>query len=197
MKIALLAIDVQKDFCPSGALAVPDGDKIVPVLNEYIEICNAQNYPVFASRDWHPASSRHFASAGGQWPAHCVQNTDGASFHPDLILPHTALIISKGQSPESNGYSAFEATGPEGKPFEEMLRQGNVDTLLVGGLATDYCVRVSVLEALKRGFRVWLLVDAIGGVNLHPEDSQRAIDEMVSEGAMKMIFPEAEIMLEE
>ncbi len=183
---ALIVVDVQNDFCPGGALAVPDGDSVVPVLNEYIRAFVDRGAPVFASRDWHPRVSRHFRDYGGVWPIHCVQGTSGAEFHPDLHLPSNTphvLVVSKGEDPEEDAYSAFQARVEGSVPLAEALRERGVEHVYVGGLATDYCVRATVLDALAQGFRATFLADASRGVNLQPHDSERAIEEMVRAGA--------------
>lgn len=180
---ALLVVDVQKDFCPGGALAVPGGDRVVPVLNQYIENAVAKGWVVYASRDWHPPVTRHFQPYGGEWPPHCVEDTEGASLHPDLRLPPSTIVISKGQDPENPGYSAFQGHTPEGQPLLADLHDRQIGHLYVGGLATDYCVKQSVIDALRNGFRVTLLADAIAGVEVQPGDSLRAIDEMRHAGA--------------
>jgi len=180
---ALLIVDVQQDFCPGGALAVPSGDRVVTVLNRYILDAIARGLPIYASRDWHPAVTRHFAPYGGEWPVHCVQDTAGAQFHPDLQLPASTLIVSKGENPERSGYSAFEGLTQKGKTLLQALRDRHIDHLYVGGLATDYCVRASVLDALKSGLKVTVLKDAIAGVDVQPGDSARAITEMRDAGA--------------
>ncbi len=181
--IGLLIVDVQNDFCPGGALAVPEGDQVVPVLNRVAEWVKARGGTITASRDWHPRNTQHFAEFGGKWNPHCVQGTQGAEFHPELRLPEGTIIISKGTSTTDDGYSAFEGHTDEGKTLLELLSERGVETLLVGGLATDYCVRASVLDALKHGFRVKVLTDAIRGVNLQPDDSARALMEMKQAGA--------------
>lgn len=180
---ALLIVDVQNDFCPGGALAVAEGDRVVPVLNRYIEKFLKEDCPIFASRDWHPKKTRHFKDFGGKWPAHCVANTKGAEFHSKLKLPKETIILSKGMDPEKNSYSAFQAVDKEGKDLLRILKDLGVEELYVGGLATDYCVKFSVLDALKSGFKVKLLTDAIRGVNIKPKDSEHAIKEMLSKGA--------------
>jgi nicotinamidase/pyrazinamidase len=180
---ALLIVDVQKDFCPGGALPVPDGDRVVAPLNGYIAEATARGFPIYASRDWHPPVTRHFQPYGGQWPPHCVQNTDGASFHHDLQVPASTIVITKGQDPNSPGYSAFEGYTSEGRPFLSDLRERQIGHLYVGGLATDYCVKHSVLDALRFGFQVRVLSDAIAGVDVDAGDSMRAIDEMRQAGA--------------
>lgn len=180
---ALLVVDVQKDFCPGGALAVPLGDRVVTALNRYIADAVARGWTIYASRDWHPAVTRHFRDYGGEWPPHCVQNTDGAEFHPDLQLPPSTIVISKGQSADAPGYSALEGYTPDGKAFLAELRDRGIEHLYIGGLATDYCVKHSALDALRGGFDVTLLSGAIAGVDLGEGDSARAIDEMRSAGA--------------
>lgn len=182
---ALLVVDVQNDFCPGGALAVEEGDTVVPVLNRYIEIFAKENKPVIASRDWHPRHTKHFRDFGGPWPIHCVQNTSGAAFHPALKLPSSAIIVSKGMDPVQDSYSAFQAVDEQGRSLRDLLKELGVQELWVGGLATDYCVRASVLDALE-DFKVKLLADAIKGVNIKPDDSQKAIEEMFKAGAKEM-----------
>ena len=185
---ALLIVDLQNDFCPGGALAVKQGDKIVPVLNKYIRIFSKQGLPVFASRDWHTKQTSHFKQFGGQWPKHCVQKTKGAGFHPKLILPKEAVILSKGMDSQKDSYSAFQAVDSRGTEFFYLLKIFGINELYVGGLATDYCVKWSVLDALKCGLKVNLLIDAIKGVNIKPGDSEDAIREMISQGAKKMTY---------
>jgi nicotinamidase/pyrazinamidase len=180
---ALLIVDVQKDFCPGGALPVPHGDRVVPELNRYIADATVRGSPIYASRDWHPPVTRHFRPHGGQWPPHCVRNTDGAGFHKDLQLPASATVISKGQDPDGPGYSALEGYTSEGRTFLSDLRERQIGHLYIGGLATDYCVKHSVLDALRLGFEVTVLADAIAGVDVQPGDSTRAIDDMRRAGA--------------
>ncbi len=182
---ALVIIDVQNDFCPAGALAVPEGDKVVPALNKYIEIFFKEKNPIFATRDWHPKKTKHFASAGGVWPDHCVKGTKGAGFHPDLKVPQSAVIISKGMDPKSDSYSCFQGYDSKGRDFLTLLRKLKIEELYMGGLATDYCVKASVLDALKNGFKVKLLIDAIKGVDIKHGDSEKAIEEMIMAGAEK------------
>ncbi|HBG05708.1 MAG: nicotinamidase [Geobacteraceae bacterium GWC2_58_44] len=182
-RAALLVVDVQMDFCPGGALPVPKGDMVVPVLNRYIEMFWKRGSPIFASRDWHPLNSQHFRASGGKWPVHCVQGSLGAHFHSELILPLGTVVISKGMSIWDNGYSALQGVTENGTPLAMLLRRMELDKLYVGGLATDYCVKDSVLDALREGFGVTLLIDAIRGVDLEPGDSELAVAEMVAAGA--------------
>ena len=180
---AVLVIDLQRDFCPGGALAVPDGDSVVPVLNRVLREAADRRAPVFASRDWHPASSRHFVTGGGIWPVHCVAGSRGAGFHPDLRLPPGAAVVSKGVGPDEDGFSAFDGRLDDGTTLEESLRAAGVTRLLAGGLATDYCVRATVLDALRKGWPVTVLTDAIAAVDLEPDDGSRALQEMQAAGA--------------
>uniref|UniRef100_A0A7V3KPA3 nicotinamidase n=1 Tax=candidate division WOR-3 bacterium TaxID=2052148 RepID=A0A7V3KPA3_UNCW3 len=184
-KDALIVVDLQNDFCPGGALAVPEGDKIVPVLNAYIERFSNSKSIIVATRDWHPENHISFAEQGGIWPKHCVQNTKGAEFHPDLRLPSDSIIVSKATEPDKEAYSGFDGTN-----LDKLLKGKGVTRLFVGGLATDYCVRATVLDALRLGFCVFLLLDAIKGVNVQPEDSERAIVEMLEKGAIGIFFEE-------
>lgn len=179
---ALLIIDVQNDFCPGGALAVAGGDAVVPVLNLQIAAAVSRAWPVYASRDWHPPGTAHFAPSG-PWPVHCVRDTPGAAFHPDLRLPHDAIIVTKGQHPVDDGYSAFEGKVAGGGTLLDDLRRRGITRLIVGGLATDYCVKASVLDALTHGFAVTVVTDAIAAVDLAPLDGARALDTMRQAGA--------------
>jgi nicotinamidase/pyrazinamidase len=180
---ALLLVDVQRDFCPGGALPVPEGDRVVPVLNGYIAAAHARRIPVYASRDWHPAVTSHFRPYGGPWPPHCVEGTPGAAFHPDLRLPPDAIVISKGRDPVRPGYSAFDGRTADGRTLLEDLRARRVEHLYVGGLATDYCVRASVLDARRVGLDTSVLIDGVAGIDAEPGDVTRALDEMRAAGA--------------
>lgn len=180
---ALLIVDVQKDFCPGGALPAPEGGRIVAPLNRYIDEAAAHGWPVYASRDWHPPVTRHFRAYGGEWPVHCVERTAGAAFHPDLRLPASAIVVSKGQHADRPGYSAFEGYTADGRTLADDLRARGIDHLYVGGIATDYCVRHSVLDARRAGLDVTVLGDAIAGVDVTPGDAARALDEMRAAGA--------------
>ena len=181
--MALVIVDVQNDFCPGGTLAVPDGDRVVAPLSRLAKRFAAAGLPVFASRDWHPPDTSHFQLFGGPWPVHCVRDTPGAALHPGLHLPETAAVLSKGMDPAADGYSAFEGVSEAGLPLADILAANGVQHLCIGGLAIDYCVRATVLEAMARGFGVTLLVDAVAGVDLQPGDAERAIREMEAAGA--------------
>src|SRR5215813_7752593 len=143
---ALLIVDVQNDFCPGGALAVPSGHEVVPILNRWIEEAQRKKIPIFLSRDWHPAHHISFKERGGPWPPHCVQGTSGAAFHESLHLPPNPEILSKGSDLNADSYSAFGGTG-----LDEKLKRREVRRLWIGGLALDYCVRETTLEAIRKG----------------------------------------------
>jgi nicotinamidase/pyrazinamidase len=173
----LIVVDVQNDFCPGGTLAVPDGDKVVEPLNRLIREFLDKGEMVVKSRDWHPSVTKHFAAYGGVWPLHCVQGTYGAEFHKDLIDDERIVIISKGLGDE-DCYSAFDGTD-----LAEQLRRNNVEEIYVGGLATDYCVKNTVLDGLKNGFKVKAIAEAMRPVDLQEGDGDRAIEEMKEAGA--------------
>ena len=183
MKDALIVVDVQNDFCPGGSLAVREGDKVVPVLNRYIKKFADHGLPVFATRDWHPAKTSHFNTGGGPWPPHCIQGSAGAQFRSDLKLPPDTVIVSAGMGSDEDGYSGFLGRDDSGARLVDLLRQRGIERIFVGGLATDYCVKHTVLDGLSEGFKVVLLEDATRGVNLKPNDSKEAIEEMVRAGA--------------
>jgi nicotinamidase/pyrazinamidase len=182
---ALVVVDVQNDFLPGGSLAVPRGDEIIPMLNRYLAGFVEQQLPVFATRDWHPADHCSFRAQGGPWPVHCVMKTKGAEFPSSLSLPTTAIIISKGTAADKEAYSGFEGTD-----LDDHLRGGRVSRLYVGGLATDYCVLNTVKDAVRLGFRVILLKDAIRAVNVGPADGREAEAEMLRLGAVPFQLPE-------
>jgi nicotinamidase/pyrazinamidase len=189
---ALVIVDVQNDFCPGGALGVPGGDAVVPVLNRYAERFAAAGAPVFASRDWHPAKTSHFKAYGGVWPPHCVQGTPGAEFHPRLTLPADAAIVSKGMDPSEDAYSCFQSETDDGMPFPATLGELGVGRLFVGGLATDYCVKSTVVDGVREGFEMVVLADAIAAVELTPGDGAKALDEMRAAGARMIRLEELE-----
>jgi nicotinamidase/pyrazinamidase len=183
MADALIVVDVQNDFCPGGALGVPEGDAVVPVLNRYLERAAAIGMSIYASRDWHPARTTHFAAYGGPWPTHCVQGSPGAELHPALRLPAGTVLVSKGLGERDEGYSELEALLPDGRPLLDVLRGAGITRVFVGGLATDYCVRATVLGALGAGMEARLLNDASRAVDVRPGDGERAVAEMVAAGA--------------
>lgn len=174
MSSALLIVDVQHDFLPGGALGVPDGDAVIPAL----VAAAARADVVVASRDAHPADHCSFAAQGGPWPPHCVEGTHGAELHPEIAALDLDLVVEKATAADRDAYSAFDGTG-----LADDLRSRGVDRLEVGGLATDYCVRASVLDALRAGFAVTVLTDGIRGVEVTEGDSARALAEMREAGA--------------
>ncbi len=172
MKKALLIVDVQNDFCPGGTLAVKDGDKVVPIINNIMDKFDV----IISTQDWHPVDTVHFE----KWPAHCVSNLDGADFHPDLNIDKIDLKLYKGTENKDDGYSAFEATN---ESLEEYIKQEEIKQIYVCGLATDYCVRASALDAIKLGIRTYVITDAIAAVNLKPDDGKKTLRELSRKGA--------------
>lgn len=171
---ALVVVDLQVDFCPGGALGVSEGDRVVPLINRLLAI------PVWfkvGTRDWHPADHVSFTGQGGTWPVHCVADSPGAQFHPDLDSARFDLVISKAMRSDAEAYSGFDGTS-----LADDLRQKGVQRLFVCGLATDFCVRATALDGRKEGFDVVVLEDAIRAVNLKPEDGERACQEMREAG---------------
>jgi nicotinamidase/pyrazinamidase len=177
-KKALIVVDVQNDFCPGGALAVAQGDEVVAPLNKLMKEFLDRGEPVYKTRDWHPPKTKHFADYGGTWPVHCVQNTPGAEFHADLLDDPRVTVISKGFDESADGYSGFDGT-----ELAQLLRDEGVVEVWVGGLATDYCVKETVLGARREGFKVKALADAMRPVNVNPDDGRKALEEMTGAGA--------------
>lgn len=182
---ALLIVDMQNDFLPGGALAVVQGDEVVSVLNNYLTIFTQHQLPVYATRDWHPTLHCSFRAQGGPWPPHCVANTFGAQFASTLQLPPSATVISKATALEQDAYSGFQGTD-----LDQCLRAAGVTRLFIGGLATDYCVLNSVRDALRLGYNVLLLKDAIRAVNVQAGDGGRAEQEMTELGALPISLSE-------
>jgi len=180
---ALIVVDVQRDFCPGGALPASGCERILPAINRYVAVAPELSMPIYASRDWHPAITSHFKAYGGEWPPHCVQGSRGAEFHPGLNLPASATIISKGDDPERPGYSAFDGHRPDGRPLLQDLRAQDIHTLYIAGVATDYCVKRTAIDALQAGLHVIVLTDAIAGIDVRPGDVDRALAEMSRAGA--------------
>jgi len=175
---ALLVVDVQEDFLPGGALGVARGDEVVAPLNAALRAFERAGRPIYASRDWHPANHCSFKARGGPWPPHCVAGTPGAGFAAGLALPASAVVVSKATTPEADAYSAFGGTD-----LAVWLHQAGVRRVVVGGLATDYCVVNTVLDARAAGFEVVVLADAIRAVDVQPGDGARALDAMRKAGA--------------
>jgi nicotinamidase/pyrazinamidase len=171
MKNALLIVDVQNDFCPGGSLAVSDGDKIVSIINQIEDKFDF----VISSQDWHPAATVHFE----KWPPHCIAGTFGADFHPNLITDKIDLKLLKGTGNKDDGYSAFEATNVS---LIDYLRKNQIKDLYVCGLATDYCVKATVLDAIENGFHTYVITDAVAAVNVEKGDDRKALNEMYLKG---------------
>ena len=172
---ALLIVDVQPDFCPGGALPVPAGDEVIPALNAWIDAASRRGVPVYASRDWHPPEHGSFREAGGPWPPHCVQDTPGAAFHPDLRLPAGTARVTKGTRLDRDQYSAFDETG-----LAEHLRQRGIKRVWIGGLAEDVCVRASALDAKKAGFETLVILPATRAIT--PEGAAATRSELRAAG---------------
>jgi nicotinamidase/pyrazinamidase len=185
-KRALLVVDVQNDFCPGGALAVPRGDEVIAPLNDLIREFLARGDIVVKSRDWHPRRTKHFAEFGGTWPPHCVQGTAGAEFHRDLLDDPRIEVVSKGMNDEDS-YSAFDGTD-----LARRLREQAVEEVWVGGLATDYCVKQTVLDGVREGFKVNAVANAMRAVEVEAGDGLRAIEEMRRSGA-EIVEPISEV----
>ena len=184
---ALIVVDVQNDFAdPAGSLYVARGHRIIPTINGEIQMAGNNGAIVVATQDWHPETTPHFAKDGGIWPVHCVADTWGAALHPDLALPDDAPRVRKGVNGE-DGYSGFTTRDPvtgdtTQTELEAILRAASIERVVVVGLATDYCINATALDAKKLGFETSVLTDAIAAVNLKPVDGAKAIDEMVAAG---------------
>jgi nicotinamidase/pyrazinamidase len=170
---ALVIVDFQNDFSPGGALAVPDGDVIAPRVNDLI--ASNRFELIVATRDWHPSDHSSFEQQGGPWPVHCVAGTEGAQLNPALEAARVDVIVDKGTDPDTEGYSGFDGTD-----LAELLRARGIDKVTVAGLATDYCVRATALDALREGFEV--TVDTVGSRGIDADDSARALDEVRAAG---------------
>lgn len=202
-RIVAVAVDVQNDFCPGGALAVENGDAVIAPLNQLFAWTEQQGGLTVATRDWHPPQTPHFADYGGTWPVHCVADTDGAQLHKDLAITDKTIILDKGLG-DNDGYSGYDGGGP--KPdnmLEKIVQPHHAEEhvrMYIGGLATDYCVRATVLDALKQAERiratgqgvlhVYAVTDAMRGVNLQPHDSDHALQQMAAAGATHITMQE-------
>lgn len=176
MASALIVVDVQSDFTPGGALGVPGGDEVIPRLNE---LAGSGEFDlVVATRDWHPPDHGSFAENGGPWPVHCVAGTEGAELDPRIDRSSIDVVVDKGDDPVTEGYSGFEGTG-----LARLLRDRGVDSVTVAGLATDYCVKHTALDALREGFTVTVDASASRGVEVRPGDVDRALEELTAAGA--------------
>ncbi len=174
---ALIVVDLQRDFCPGGALAVPGGDEIIPVVNSLIPLFKT----VVFTRDWHPPDHISFSPnprfTDGSWPVHCVAGTPGAEFHPDLKIPPHAIIVSKATERDREAYSGFEGT-----ELDRILKERGIKRIFVCGLATDYCVKNTALDGVRLGYEVYLIEDGVRGVDAPPGNLKRALEEMKKAG---------------
>lgn len=183
---ALVIVDVQNDFCPGGSLAVATGNEVARTMTRAAAAFSQQGARVYATQDWHPAGHSSFLESGGPWPPHCVQGSHGAELHPELNLPDGHEIIKKGSDPAVDAYSGFLDSD-----LEQRLKAAGVTRVFVGGLATDYCVFNTVLDARRIGFETYLLSDAIGAVDMKPGDGERAIQQMLDAGANAITLDDA------
>ena len=179
-KRALIVVDIQRDFCPGGSLPVTNGDKIIPAVNRLVHKFEKTGLPIFFTRDWHPSNHVSFKANGGPWPPHCVQGTPGANFHPSLAIPKGAQVIDKGTLQTEDAYSGFQGT-----QLAHELQGHHVNQIYVVGLATDYCVKNTVLDGAANGFETYVVADCIKGVNLKRTDSATALRTMLSRGARR------------
>lgn len=177
---ALLIVDVQRDFFPEGALPVPKGDEIIPVINTWIDVYCQKNLPIFASRDWHPPNHCSFLSEGGSWPQHCIQNTPGAEFHPEIRLPLETTIIDKADVRDIESYSAFAGKSKNGSTLDEELKKRQIRRLWIVGLALDYCVMSSALDALRHGYDTHLILAGTRAIT--EATGKAAIEKLVNAG---------------
>jgi nicotinamidase/pyrazinamidase len=176
---ALILVDIQNDFCPGGALAVAEGDQVVAVANRLMP-----HFPLVVSTlDWHPANHVSFREQGGPWPPHCVQNTFGADLHPALDATHINHTFRKASSPERDAYSEFEGVDDQRRSLDEYLKSHDVRRVYILGLATDYCVRATTMDALRLGYETFVVTDGVRAVNVQPDDGDRALAEMREHGA--------------
>ncbi|MCA1857739.1 isochorismatase family protein [Massilia oculi] len=186
---ALLIVDLQNDFLPGGALGVPHGDQVLAPVNALVALYHGRGLPIYASRDWHPENHCSFSAQGGPWPPHCVAATEGALFSEALQLPEEAIVVSKALSAHEDAYSAFNGTGLA----RSMLADG-VTRLAVCGLATDYCVLNTVLDAIEAGFEVLLALEGMRAVEVHPGDGERALVRMLGKGAVPVVLSNGQLV---
>lgn len=192
---AAIDVDIQNDFCPGGSLAVKEGDKVVGPMNSLNDMIRKHMGLVIFTKDWHPVKTSHFNDYGGIWPVHCIKNTEGSKFHPQLKIDlKKDLIVSKGMEIGEDGYSGFLARDKTNKLLDQVLKEKRIERLVIGGLATDYCVKATVLDGLKLGYKVAVPEDGIKAVNLDRSDGKIAIEEMRDNGAL--ILPAWKIIMD-
>jgi nicotinamidase/pyrazinamidase len=185
-KHALLVVDIQQDFYPGGSMAVEESDRVIEPTNQLIDWFDSQEWPIYFTRDWHPENHCSF-DPDGPWPPHCIAGTPGAQFHPDLHVPGRAHIISKATDPEQDAYSGFDGTN-----LLQQLKEQEVDSVVVAGLTTDYCVKMTALDAHRLGFNVQVAIDAVRAVNAKIGDGRRAIIHMQ---LRRIHFDDAEVIV--
>lgn len=179
---ALLIVDVQNTFCPGGTLPVTNGDAVVAPINALLPLFPGR---VYASQDWHPANHCSFTAQGGIWPVHAVQNTEDAALHPGLNQNAISHIVQKGTETTRDAYSAFDGTG-----LADTLREAGITRVFVTGLATDYCVKASAIDAVNAGFATVAVTDAMRAVDVNPGDGETALEAMRSEGVQTVASSE-------
>ena len=176
-----MVVDVQNDFCPGGALAVPGGDSVVPILNKVISAFAAADLPNVITRDWHPANHSSIKAHGGAWRPHCVEGTPGAEIHRGIRRPPGSVLVSKGTAPDKEAYSGFQGTD-----LAERLRRLGTKEVYLGGLTIEYCVRTTAEDALREGFATHVILDCVKGLEIHQGDSAAALREMERAGVSKL-----------
>ena len=177
---ALLIVDIQNDFLPGGSLGVHEGDQVIPLINADIKEALDANIPIIASRDWHPANHISFIPQGGRWPPHCVQNTTGAAFNEAMNLPESAIIINKAFKADAESYSAWSGETEGGKSLPDLLKELGVKRLIIGGLALDYCVKATSIDAVTNGMIVLVQLQSTRAIS--PETGKAAIEAMSAAG---------------
>lgn len=185
---AVIAVDVQNDFCPGGKLAVAQGNLVVEPLNKLFQAADQTGMLTIVTRDWHPKQAVHFAGFGGVWPEHCIMESEGAKFYPDLKIDPATFIVSKGVDGK-DAYSGFDGSitssadrADLGTPLNDVLRARGIKRLFVGGLATDYCVKQTAIDGARFGYQVFLIEEAVRAVDINPGDGNRALEEMKNSG---------------
>jgi nicotinamidase/pyrazinamidase len=176
---ALILVDIQNDFCPGGALAVAEGDAVVAVVNRLMP-----HFPLIVSTlDWHPANHISFRERGGPWPPHCVQNSFGAELHPALNTDDINHTFRKASTADRDAYSEFEGIDENHRSLDDYLKSRGVRQVYLAGLATDYCVRATTLDALRLGYETYVITDGVRAVNVQPDDGAKALADMQAQGA--------------
>ncbi len=176
---SLIIVDMQNDFMPGGALPIENALSIIPKINKYIDIFSRSGALIVATRDWHPPNHISFKTSGGPWPPHCIQNTKGAEFVSDMKLPRNTIIISKAVHPEKEAYSGFDGT-----ELDSVLRSYNIRRVFIAGVATDYCVKATAVDAFKHGYETFVLSDGIRGVDIPKGSIEKAIRELLELGVI-------------